>query len=1174
MIEKTDNSTAEDELLGQAANEFFEAMARGEEPSVPEFATRYPSIAELIGRTFPALAMINGSQNDPASFGSLSSLNIAKELGEFQILHEIGRGGMGVVYEAEQLSTHRRVALKILPLAVLCDEKRLKRFQNEVRAAATLDHPHFVPVYEVGEHGGIHYYAMKLIRGQSLAAVLVELRNVDTRVSKNGSRKTPSQRAMDQSTDHQPSTAECLGTGSPSSDQSGPVFSGDQSLLSLRVSRKKEYFRRIAELGVQAAEALHHAHERGVVHRDIKPGNLLLDTNGSLWVTDFGLARIEEEAAITMTGDFLGTLRYMAPEQALGNQALIDHRIDIYSLGATLYELLTLQPAIRGDDRSRMLKQFAESVPTAPRKIDRSIPVELETIVGKAMENTPSDRYASAAELAADLRRFLAHEPIVAKRSTLTGLTVKWIRRYPVWAALIAVVFLSVSSLSIGALWHANRLARELAENEKLRMVSEELRMASESQQMRLRREKYLADIRLANRAMIDGRYDSARSRLEQYLPPSPYADDRDFPWHYLWQNCPEPSKVFLGHDGPVRTAMVAPKAALVISGGDDCTVRFYSLHHEEQLAVLSDFSGTLHALVTTPDEETLVTAGESGELRAWNIAKVADGVQPTELLRLEGHQDDVFSVAVSPDGKYLASAGADSQVLVWDLPEMRLLSRLTGHTDWVRCLDFSPDGRTLASVSHDDYLILWDHQEAKEIQRVKITDGRPLGLSVSFHPSGKYVATGCSNGELRIIRLSDYETVATIDAFRSWYRSLDFSADGQLLATAGNDSFVRLFHLDSQMQITASRTLPGHELETWCVRFIEGESTLLSCGIDGTIAVRHIGASERVSDEKAVSEEDHRDLLEELTRRRLTTSRDRRKLFLSGYNAIQLFDKDDLQNPISLLYSADSKQTGGAVSPDGRWAAALRWERVKLISTDQPDWRVSLLVDPDDPEGTVYSAIAFDPSRDVMATGTNTGRLSLVGLPSRKHLADSRPFEAVGIRDILYTPDGRFVAACFCNHFDTETAVVVIYDASTLDEYVRIEDIERLLAVSPDGNFLAMVNRDQSIQVWNIESQSTEMIFEGNSLQVISGDFSSDGKYLITTTISGPINLWSTTSGRLVLDIEHDLRCPEVVFGPGNSAYAVDLDIVARQPSYEYRHHLVPLLEEPSPETRQTAVP
>src|SRR5579884_776302 len=308
-------------------------------------------------------------------------------LGDFRIVREVGRGGMGVVYEAEQLSIGRRVALKLLPFASSLDPRQLQRFRNEARAAGQLHHSHIVPVYWVGCEQGVHFYAMQFIDGQSLAAVIRELqRQVQARPGQPGEPPTASAALAQELASGRWAPEPKRDSGAPSAGLAQKPGSG----LSREGSgRSQAYVRAVAQLGVQAAQALDHAHQVGVVHRDIKPANLLLDNRGQLWITDFGLARFHSEANLTQTGDLLGTLRYMSPEQALAKRAVIDHRTDIYSLGATLYELLTLQPVLDGHDREELLRQIAFEEPRPLRQRDKAIPVELDTIVRKAVEKSP-----------------------------------------------------------------------------------------------------------------------------------------------------------------------------------------------------------------------------------------------------------------------------------------------------------------------------------------------------------------------------------------------------------------------------------------------------------------------------------------------------------------------------------------------------------------------------------------------------------------------------------------------------------------------------------------------------------------------------------------------------------------------------------------------------------------
>jgi tetratricopeptide (TPR) repeat protein len=419
-------SAPEDSQVLRAVEEYLGALEAGTPPPRAEFLARHAAIASRLGQYLDGLELVHraASVAGPIGDGEAEALSHAEPLGDFLLVRELGRGGMGVVYEAVQRSLNRRVALKVLPLAAALDARQLQRFKNEALAAASLHHEHIVPVYGVGCERGVHFYAMQLIEGHSLATVLHTLRN-------------PSQ---DASASAAASTAQAALSTQPSG------------------TRTAAYYRAAARLGVDAAEALDHAHQLGVVHRDVKPANLLLDAAGKLWVTDFGLARLGSEAGLTLTGDLLGTLRYMSPEQALAKRVVIDHRTDVYSLGATLYEVLTLRPAVAGGDRQELLRQIAFEEPAPPRRLERGIPAELETVVLKALEKNPADRYATANELADDLQRWLDDRPIRARRPSLVQQARKWGRRHrPAVVAAGVVLALTLVLLGGVAGWLVQR---------------------------------------------------------------------------------------------------------------------------------------------------------------------------------------------------------------------------------------------------------------------------------------------------------------------------------------------------------------------------------------------------------------------------------------------------------------------------------------------------------------------------------------------------------------------------------------------------------------------------------------------------------------------------------------------------------------------------------------------
>jgi tetratricopeptide (TPR) repeat protein len=424
MSKTTTAASGFEARLVRILDRYLAALQEGAVLDKSALLAEHPDLAEDLEACLASLEFIRHAAVRPlapeageehARLGPIADPDLGI-LGDFRILREVGRGGMGVVYEAEQISLGRRVALKVLPFAAALDQRQLQRFKVEAHAAAQLHHTHIVPVFTVGVERGVHFYAMQFIAGRTLAEVIRELRHLD------GAREARAQPAAD--------------------DPASPLTAGSSN-------RTRSFFRAVAELGIQAAEALEYAHSLSVIHRDIKPANLLIDARGSLWVTDFGLAQFHAEPGLTITGDLVGTLRYMSPEQALGRRGIIDYRTDIYALGATLYELLTLTPAFPGDDRQQLLRQIADEEPIAPRRHNPTIPRELETIVLKAMAKEPESRYATAQNLAEDLRRFLESKPIKARRPSLAERAAKWARRHMalVTAALV-VLMIAVASLA------------------------------------------------------------------------------------------------------------------------------------------------------------------------------------------------------------------------------------------------------------------------------------------------------------------------------------------------------------------------------------------------------------------------------------------------------------------------------------------------------------------------------------------------------------------------------------------------------------------------------------------------------------------------------------------------------------------------------------------------------
>ena len=406
------------------AAEFVARQRRGEHPSVTEYASKYPEMAEELHELLPTIAAMERlkTQREQTSRmrASLGSVKI-ETLGEFRILWEIGRGGMGIVFEAEQPSLRRRVAIKVLPRHALMNAEHLKRFEREAQIAAQLHHPNIVSVFGVGQHDGYHYYVMELVTGTALDKII-------ERLAGNGQ------------------TARLVG-------DTLPFGRGDTG------GKQVDYWTTVAGMGRQVARALDYAHSRGTLHCDIKPANLLVDAEGVVRVTDFGVAKAMQFDRVTQTGDVTGTLQYIAPERFRGQT---DARSDVYSLGLTLYELLTLRSALGEGSRHELLRRIMDGSPAPPRQVNPQIPRDLETIVLKAIAHDPAGRYPSARALAEDLDRYIVDMPIQARRSGLFQRGWRWCRRNRIVAALSAAVVVLTSLIVVLATVNRGRNSQPL----------------------------------------------------------------------------------------------------------------------------------------------------------------------------------------------------------------------------------------------------------------------------------------------------------------------------------------------------------------------------------------------------------------------------------------------------------------------------------------------------------------------------------------------------------------------------------------------------------------------------------------------------------------------------------------------------------------------------------------
>jgi WD40 repeat protein/serine/threonine protein kinase len=710
------DSSADRDPLDRLAEEFIARFRAGERPSLTEYAARCPDLADDIRELFPALVEMEqfkpvaGDQTGP--FVPTAEPADPLRVGEFRILRRVGVGGMGVVYEAVQESLGRHVALKVLPAEALADPKRLERFRREAKAAARLHHTNIVPVFGTGEADGRHYFAMQFIVGHPLDAVIDEVRRLKERsgsapptrrvsevaaaLMTGAFRANGEQERLENSPDFSVDPA----PGSSSDSAPPPSLSGSLS------DGGRPYWAAVARVGAQVADALAYAHAQGIVHRDIKPSNLLLDLGGTVWVTDFGLAKASDADDLTRTGDVVGTLRYMAPERFDG---LGDHRADLYALGLTLYELLTLRPAFLADTRPKLVELVLTAAPPAPRRVRPAIPRDLETVVLKAIARDPARRYQSAADLADDLQRYLEDRPIRARRASSAEQAWRWCRRNPALGGLLAAVLLVFAGGAAVASFFAVRADREAGratqnEAEAVRKARDAATAADEAARER----------------------DEARRRLVRLYVNSGvrYQDAGDPAAALLWfQRAWEQD-----HD-PTADPSYRARVAGVLAELPELLGACFST------AKVCD-------AVFSPDGERVLTRTDGNEAFLWDYANSRPAVPP--LL----HTARVRHICFSPDGTVVATASADGTAVVWDARTgaKRFTLRHDGPLTWVA---FNPKGDRIATAAEDQTVRLWSAADG-----ARVDWPLPAGAVVehlAFSPDGSRVVLASRDKTARV---------------------------------------------------------------------------------------------------------------------------------------------------------------------------------------------------------------------------------------------------------------------------------------------------------------------------------------------------------------------------------------------------------------------------------------
>lgn len=1038
-------------------------------------------------------------------------------LGDFQIVREVGRGGMGVVYEAQQLSMGRQVALKVLPFASLANEMPLRRFKNEVRAVATLEHPNIVSVYSIGEERGVHYYAMQLIRGPSLAEVIRQLAEL-----KNNHQPVDGDSISRLVSSCDPSEPVASNPGSPNGDPSGdsrPMPQRDTESaryaattdpnIQFRVSTfaatapSREFYRNAAKLGIQAAGALAHAHENGVLHRDIKPANLLLDANGNVYLTDFGLARIEADAGVTMTGQLIGTLRYMSPEQALTKRAAIDHRSDIYSLGITLYELLALQPAFRAASRHQILAQIAFEEPTKLRRLVRSIPVELETIIAKAIEKSPADRYENAQDFAEDLKRFLEEKPIRARPASWHARVWKWGKRHKTTLAPVLATLLFGIAIAGVLLWRernetlAALASRTQALSERNQALVEAKKQAELAERVSQQSATllYSADIKLAADAIANRDVRRAAELLQRHLLDGDNEDRRGFEWHYLHKQLNPPLTAELDQGAWVNDLAISPDGRWLAATAAQGTVRIYDTETWHRHSTLHTHSEEVNGLAWSPDGQQLAAACADGRLVVARFPLVADGI-----FTIESQHGQAYDVVFSPDSRTLYSCGEDHLAKSWNLESRALEHEFRGHRHALERIDLTLDGRWLATAGRDSTFAVWDTENGEQKHQWSFPTGSVM--CVAFSPDGQRLAAGMSFGNLYLADLTTgtcrCETVL-VDSVEA----VAFSDHGRVLATADRGGAIQLHLLadtelpDNDQSDRSSVAKPSqrwmaHEDHAGALVATADGKSLVSGGRDGAVRV---WSPDRQST--------HWSLANDPVRTDVTVGKNH-QLYTAGH-AVSVWDLET-QRLVGSFAASDPPWQRVDCSADGQYLAAARVGQLALFDLRSQrlveSWKIDARLTP--------HRLAISRTGRWIALADYTDQANVLVYQRDNPLA-VRTLPALQCECLAFFPDERRLAAGGQNslHF---------FELQTGRELRRLAAHSSTLtdvAFHPLGELLATVSHDRTLKVWQAETGELQTSIVAHSDRIRAVAWSPDGKTIATAGLYGDLRLWHATTGQ-----------------------------------------------------------
>jgi WD40 repeat protein/tRNA A-37 threonylcarbamoyl transferase component Bud32 len=1023
-------------------------------------------LRDLIQETSSAGSLEATLDGAPAKAGQAVP---ADSFGDYELLAEIGSGGMGVVYKARHKSLDRLVALKMVRASELGSTAEVQRFRNEAQILACLEHPHIVAIHEVGEHQGQVYFTMQLVEGGSL-------------------------------------------------DQHLPRFRADGRLS--------------AQLLVAIARAVHHAHQRGVLHRDLKPSNILLDGEGRPHVTDFGLAKqVAADHGLTQSGAIVGTPGYMAPEQASGRPGLVTTAADVYGLGAILYALLTGRPPFHGETILDTLAQVREGEPERPSTRNARVDRDLEAICLKCLEKEPARRYRWAEGVAEDLERWLAGEPIRVRPARLWQRGLKWARRRPSLAALVVVSFLALLAL-VGAgvgWWYSGQLRTALAEVDQQRKEANRQRARAEEFEASVR---YARDMTLAHRAWHDAHVARMAGLLDAWRPTAENPTDRrGWEWFYLSGLLGKHRLTFSAHDQGAAGVAFSPDGRFLATAGRDNKVKVWEAKTGSLVHTLTGHADEVLCVIFSPDGQWVVSSAKDATVRLWQVSTgqcvktlktVPDWLRGVAFSRdgrhlaatshgggiwlwktsswqriaLSGrHRGPVQSVVFTPDSRQMVSAGVDHldrQVCLWDLATGKEVRRFKGHTHLVNSAVVSPDGKTLATTSEDHMVKLWDMDSGRVLHSLRGHAHWPV--QAAFSPDSKQVASASFDSTVKLWDVTTGLERFTLRGQNDALVGVAFSPDGRQVASCSTRGTVMLHDVTSGPPEV--RLLAGHKGTVFGVAFDREGRRLVSGSVDGTAKLWDVAGGRVIRTFTGPGVRvDH-----------VALGPDGRLATVGADGVVRFYDADTGQ-PIPTRPGHQGGIAGLAFHPAGRQLAFVRRDNTVELWDARTGREVRSL----GRHSARVRAVAYSPDGGLLVSAGEDDRITFQDPDTgavRRILRASQDF----VSGVAFSPDGETLVS------GGQDGSVKFWEVTTGHPLRALQaHLGGVYSVGfhPAGQRLLTMGDDKTIKLWDVASGQETLSLRGHPLGLARAIFSPDGHCIASVGGDPLIRLWETGTER-----------------------------------------------------------